>query len=305
MKICVLDIGGTFVKAALMDEEGHFIKKWKVKSKTQDEESFLETLDECIRECVDQMDGIAISMPGKIDSENGIAITGGAFAFINNMPIVALLEEKYHVKVAVDNDGKCAANAENWIGALQDVSSGLVYVIGTGIGGGIIIDNKVYRGVHFAAGELSCTYYDKNKGIDPEMNFWDTVSILSAGRLSASGLLGAYKMISNCEGEIDGIEFFKRVNDGETCANQVLQEFAKGTARYFYDLQAILDIERIAIGGGISEQEILLKTIKEEVDNTYREDLPLPVTKPQIVKCKFGNDANLIGALKNYLERIN
>lgn len=81
MNICVLDIGGTFIKGALMDEEAHLLKQWKVKSRTADLDSFLESLDQSIAPYLEGAKGIAVSMPGKIDSAAGIARTGGAFLF--------------------------------------------------------------------------------------------------------------------------------------------------------------------------------------------------------------------------------
>ncbi len=294
MNIITLDIGGTFIKAAMMNENAQILEQWKVPSPTTSLEDMLAALDSCIAPHLENADGIAISMPGRIDTEKGIAHTGGAFTFIRNLEIKKILEDKYNKPVAVDNDGKCAANAENWIGALKDAASGLVYVIGTGIGGGLVIDHKVYRGFTYAACELSCALIDKTGKADGENYI--------VQKISTATMLKGYSEQSPTKEKIDGIEFFKRVHAGETLANEVFNEFARMTANYFFELQIILDVETIAIGGGISAQPILLKKIQNEVDKIWDIDYPLPCSKPKLVLCQYGNDANLIGALKNWFE---
>ncbi|MCI8401037.1 MAG: ROK family protein [Lachnospiraceae bacterium] len=296
MNICVLDIGGTFIKGALMDEEAHLLKQWKVKSRTADLDSFLESLDQSIAPYLEGAKGIAVSMPGKIDSAAGIARTGGAFLFIRDLPVVSILEERYHLPAAVDNDGKCAASAENWMGALKDVPNGLVYVIGTGLGGGIVLNNQVVRGSNFAAGELSFCLMDKNRpfGLD---NMMSSV-------VSAKFLLEQYQERAGLDEAPDGIEFFGRVNEGEELAVDVLRNFCRLTARYMFDLQAVLDVDRIAVGGGISAQPVLLQMLEEELKEAFLyKGCPMAITQPKLVRCRYGNDANLIGALKNFLDR--
>lgn len=294
MKIIVLDLGGTFIKAALMDEKANIIDRMTAPSPTDCLDNLLIALDKCIEPFKKDADGIAISMPGRIDAKNGIACTGGAYFYIRNLELARILEERYNLPVTMDNDGKCAANAENWIGSLQDVSSGFVYVFGTGIGGGIVIDNKVHRGFHYAAAELSCNLIHK----DGYANSDNHVCLYG----STTGLLDEYKKNANLEEKVDGVEFFKRANGGDEIALKTLREFCKFTANSFYDLQIILDLERFAIGGGISAQPILLQTIQEEIDKIWDTEYPLPCIKPEIVVCKFGNDANLIGALKHFLD---
>lgn len=295
MKIIALDLGGTFIKAAEMNEKAGILSQWKVKSPTKTLEDLLAALDECVLTHLDGADGIAISMPGKIDVYRGIAHTGGAYHWIKDLEIVKLLEERYHVPVAVDNDGKCAANAEAWVGALQDVPSGLVYVIGTGIGGGIVMNHQVMRGSHAAAGELSCCLKNLEADFAPG-NF-------AAFTCSTKSILNQYKKNAGLEESIDGIEFFRLVHEGDPAACEIFDGFCRFTANYFFTLQTILDVDRIAIGGGISAEPIVVDRIREEVHKIFSYDqFPLPQSEPEIVKCRFGNDANLIGAVRNFLD---
>lgn len=294
MKVLALDIGGTFIKCAIMNDKAELLEQWKVPSDTSGMDALMGSLDSIIAPHIDDVAGVAISMPGKIDAKKGIAHTGGAFTFIKDWPVAQVLEEKYGKPVAVDNDGKCAANAEVWVGALKDCDNGLVYVIGTGIGGGVVINKKVHRGNHFAAGELSCCMADVTK---------DTLAFTDfmASSYATPGLIRAFEAQSGEVG-VDGVRFFKEVENGNPIANSVLDKFASVTANYFYNLQIVLDVDRIAIGGGISAAPVLLERIKEAYHKLYVWGYLLPCEEAEIVKCAFGNDANLIGAVKHFLD---
>lgn len=295
MKIIALDLGGTFIKAAEMNEKAELLSQWKVKSPTKSLEDLLAALDECVLTHLEGAAGIAISMPGKIDVCRGIAHTGGAYHWIRDLEITRLLEDRYHVPVSVDNDGKCAANAEAWVGALQDVPNGLVYVIGTGIGGGIIINHQVVRGSHGAAGELSCCLTDLRADFGPG-NF-------AAFSCSTHSILRQYQKKAGLTEPVDGVAFFRLVHDGHELACQIFEDFCRFTANYFFTLQTVLDVDRIAIGGGISAEPVVVERIREEVHKIFSyEGFPLPQDEPEIVTCRFGNDANLIGAVRNFLD---
>ncbi len=296
MRVCVFDLGGTFIKAAMMDENAEIRDRWKTPSPVADWDSLAGALDEYVQKHIHEAEGIAISMPGRIDRERGIAHTGGAFQFIRELPVVSILEEKYHLPVSADNDGKCAANAENWLGALQDVANGLVYVIGTGIGGGVVLNHQVIRGGHFAAGELSFPMID--------MAGNTVLANSTAAWLGTGALLRGYQAESGSQEDIDGIEFFRRADEGDAAAMAVLRKFCRMTANYIYMLQAVLDVERVAVGGGISAQPLLFAVLNEELDRVFSSwDFPVACIRPELVRCRYGNDANLIGALKNFIDQ--
>ena len=114
----VLDFGGTYTKYALMDENGAFLEKGKVDSRCEDLDRMLASVAPLKEQFAGQYEGVAVSMPGRIDTANGIAYTGGMFKFIRETPMGAELETLFGVPVTIANDGKCAASAEAWSGAL-------------------------------------------------------------------------------------------------------------------------------------------------------------------------------------------
>ena len=291
-KYLALDLGGTFLKAAIIDEDVNILEKWKVKSNVDNIDDLMKVFDEAILGHTDDVEAIAMSLPGRMNVKEGIMETAGAFdSFLRGAHIVEMLEERYHLPVGIDNDAKCATNAEIWKGVLSDCENGVVYVIGTGIGGGLEINHQVYRGSHFASGELSCIFrsYDEKP---------DGYNIM-ASHVATPALLKSYKSNANILEEVTGESFFEKVNNNDEVALATLREFCRVSAMYFYNIQVCLDADKIAIGGGISEQPKLLEMMNEELDKIYA-SYNGPSIRPEIVKCKYGNDANLIGAVKSY-----
>ena len=303
----VLDFGGTYTKYARMDESGTFLEKGKVNSGCEDLEHMLASVAPLKEKFAGQFEGVAVSMPGRIDTANGMAYTGGMFQFIWNTPMGAELEKLFGVPVTIANDGKCAASAEAWSGALADVKDGVVIVLGTGTGGGIVLNHEVRMGHTFGAGEFSVFGASLDKLSCGVEGIGHGQDIVLANYLSASGLLRLYGIEKGEKGAIpgmDGIKFFEAYDNGEPEAVKALSEFGRYAAAALYSIQAVLDVEKIAIGGGISARPEVTETIRKAVDRQF-EIMPFtPFGKPEIVSCKYGNSANLIGALSFHLKRI-
>ena len=298
----VLDIGGTFIKYAIMDDEAQFIEQGKVPAVTNSEEGTLGALAD-VREAVSGFDyeGVAISMPGRIDTAAGIAHTGGAFQWVQDYPAAEKYGGVFGKPCTIANDGKCAASAENWIGALSDVNSGAVLVLGTGIGGGIVINNEVWMGATGGAGELSA-FITNHEGVKNGLG-WGNIGIMWAAHISAGSITGKYGAIKGIE-KADGIMLFDAYEAGDPVAADVLKTFGEEAAAGICSLQSVLDLERYAIGGGISARPETTQIIKDAVDALFDPYVDfLPYGKPEIVTCKFGNEANLIGALAFHLHQ--
>jgi len=307
----LIDIGGTFIKYSLADEQARKISGGKVPTPLTNMDDLLAVIEGFAAPLQGQFVGCAISMPGRIETRTGIAHTGGMLsAFMWEQPFAAQVEARLGVPVTIANDGKCAAAAEAWTGALAGVENGLVLVLGTGIGGGIILNGKVLMGAHAAAGEVSCLVSDM-AAMEAETFEMDKVETFSdaplwAGAASATGLIWEYtrqKKLS-LQGPLPtGEEIFAAYNAGEPEARQALKVFARRVAIGIVSLQSVLDVERVAIGGGISAAETLLPAIQTELDSLFARCPVLPMLEPELVRCHYGNDANMIGALKLFFEQ--
>lgn len=294
-KYLVLDIGGSAIKYAFMTEKAEFIEKGKVPTPLDNIENFIETIGKIYDLYKEKIQGMAISMPGILDSKNGYAHSGGALLYNSKKEIVKLLKVRCITEITIENDGKCAALAEVWKGSLKECNDGIVIVLGTGIGGGVIKDRKVHKGKHFFAGEFSfmMTNISDSDNLD---NMWAV----------KNGSIALIKGVAEIKGlkeeDIDGIKVFEYANSGDEDVLKVLDIFTNNVANQIINLQCVFDPEKVAIGGGISAQPILIEYIRKNLDKNYKKfehiaDLP----RVEVEKCAFCNDSNLIGALYNFL----
>lgn len=300
MKLMVFDVGGTEIKHAILDDNFTMTDYGYVPTPMDTFEHFANVINDIYQPCKDQVDGIAMSLPGFVDSEKGRVNGGGVLKYNWMTDVGPLLEEKCGCKVIIENDGKAAAQAEYYCGSLKGCTNAAVYIIGTGVGGGLILNGKIYRGRDATAGEYSFMIIDPFNTSSPN----DFV-----GRnCSTTGLLDIYKTLKNTDEEIDGREFFRRYPDDE-CAKQALDDFAGRVARQVFNLYWLLDIEKIAIGGGISKQPVVVEKIREKFDellesHPFLKHVAKPNVHIEIVQAVHGNNANLIGAYMTYKEHM-
>ncbi|MGL5437699.1 MAG: ROK family protein [Lachnospiraceae bacterium] len=301
MKYLVFDAGGTFIKYAIMDETAEIIEKFKVPTpvgKNYVLADYIRTLEDIYMKYRGQVDGIAISAPGVMDSETGYCYSGGSLTYVCGQNPVALLGERCQLPVTMENDGKCAALAEAWKGSLKNVKNGAVIVLGTGVGGGLILNGELYKGSRFAAGEFSYILTEASRH-DQADSYW--------GMVSSSRVLAECVAEENgsVPGRLDGIRIFEMAEQGDVLTLKGIDRFAKKLATQIYNLQTLLDLELISIGGGISQQSLLIEILQKNIDLLCTENplrkLSSFIPTPKITACTFYNDSNLIGALYHHL----
>lgn len=301
MKIMVFDVGGTEIKYSVMDEQLDRTQAGVIPTPQDTQEHFLDAMASIYAEHRDEVEGIALSLPGFIDAENGYVKGGGALLYNIETPVGPRLAEKCGCRVWIENDGKAAAMAELQSGSLQGCRNAAVFIIGTGVGGGLIIDGKLVRGRDCTAGEFSFMNTNSDGWEDPRNSM--------ACQCSTSALLGAYRARKGMAAEtpLNGRIFFEAVNEGEAEANEVLEHFCKAVAVQIYNLTMLLDVEKVAIGGGISKQPVLVETIRRAYDTLYKTH-PFTLSsirglpRCEIVACRFSSEANQVGALYSYLQ---
>ena len=288
MKILAVDVGGTFIKYAVMDEGANFFQRGKIPTPLDNRQNFFNAIKNIYEKFL--VEGIAISMPGVIDSARGICVKSAALSFNDNCNIVHELGEICKCHVTIENDATCAALAESKFGALADVDDGFVIVFGTMIGGAFIKNHKVHKGANNSSGEISFLRAGHNQKI-----FSDVCSV--------PALLKGYAKIKNLSTEnVTGENFFQAVSENEVDALNCLEKFTRRIAEKIFNIQLIIDVKKFAIGGGISAQKIFIESIRDNLKKVYAES-PIEFNCVEVVECKFLNDANLIGALANYLQK--
>lgn len=290
-----IDIGGTNVKYDELNNAGNIIEQGKIKT-SHDKEQFLKNIDQIVEKYVKkEIKGIAFCAPGKI-AHTKIHF-GGALPFLDGIDF-AVRYKKYDIPVTVINDGKASVLAENWLGSLKDMQNCAAITLGTGVGGGIIVNGKLLNGAHFQAGELSFLQLNmKEPGFDG----------------FAGGYASAVLMIRNVneaienDDETDGLAAFEAINNGNEKAKKIFDEYCKRIAAIIIDIQAVVDLDAIAIGGGISAQPIVVQGINQAYDKVLADNelIRKTFTRPKIVEAKFKNEANLYGALYNLFIHVN
>lgn len=301
MKYLVIDVGGTYTKYAVVTEKCEFLEKGKIPSVIGPLDKFLESITQIYINYKEQVSGIALSMPGIIDSKNGFMYTGGSIDCIENINIVKSLEELCLVPISVENDAKCAALAEVWKGSLKECNNAVVVVCGTGIGGAIIMNHEVVHGTHHMAGEFSYQMTYNKQPYNEEELFGISAGIGFLLRLASE------KMKID-EKEINGEIIFEKANEGNEAAISAIREYARRVALQISNYQFIIDPEKIAVGGGISAQPLFFEILQEELEKISKIYEKWKCFKPKVVNCKYFNDSNLIGALYVHLrqrEQIN
>lgn len=254
-------------------------------------EQFLADLFQLIGDVREQIKGIGISLPGKIDIKNGVIYHGGSLEYMHEVGLKALVEEEFGIPCALSNDGKAAALAELWLGNLNEIENGAAVVLGTGIGGGLILNGELFQGSHFQAGELSFLInYQQLE--DPEnLVGWHSSAVRFV--TEACKLLGL-------ENLNDGQAVFEALEQGQNDELQkMFTDYCQIIARILLNLQATLDISRVVIGGGISAQNRLIKEINQQYQ-LARDNQPLLKSsfEPlEILPCHFRSEANLLGAI--------
>lgn len=243
-----------------------------------------------------------VGMPGLVSHE-GVLRYGANLPGVIDLDLRAQLEERIGVPVVVDNDANCAAWCEAVLGAAQGCDSVFLVTLGTGIGGGIILDGRLFRGAHGFAGEPGHMVVDPDGPECPcgRRGCWERYGSGSGlGRFgreaAAAGELGA--VLASVGGDVEAIRG-DHVTDaalaGDAEARAVLERLAWWVALGLANLVNVLDVERIVIGGGVARAGSLLI---DPVNEAFHGLVLAPDHRPRvpIVAAAFGPESGSIGA---------
>ena len=305
MKYCFgVDVGGTTVKLGLFTVEGELLDKWEIKTYTENEgERILPDVAEAIKGKIaekllkaEEICGIGVGVPAPVD-KNG-AIERAANVGWMAKEIKKELEELTGFPCVIGNDANVAALGEMWKGAGEGEKDLIMVTLGTGVGGGIIIDGHAVVGAHGAGGEIGhITVRD------------DETEACGCGRkgcleqyASATGLVRlAEKNTKNSiltGKEITAKEVFDAAKAGDAAALEITEEFGAYLGQALVNLAATVDPAVFVIGGGVSKAgDILLETVRKYFyDHAFYGN-----QKTKITLATLGNDAGIYGAAKQVL----
>ncbi len=309
-KLLAIDVGGTFIKYSLVDRNASLSCKGKTPAATNSQEDFLNCIHEIHKKFADEICGVAISMPGIVDSDSGFLVAAGAYTPILGGTNLFELLADLDTPISVENDGNAAVLAEAWNGALKNVRNGAALVIGSGLAGGIIIDGKLYKGAHFTAGEpglLSARIGDYSRG--STISYYAGMSAFLLHVAQAKGLDPAQFELSGrttkqgTEGNqiYSGQDVFRWLEEGDPDTIKVYEEWIAALVYVICSMRVILDPEKIVIGGGVSQNPRLIDDLRTEYAKTGARTFMPSALAVTIEPCKFTSDANLIGAAYQWI----
>lgn len=288
-----VDIGGTKIKAGLVDASGRILRSVKEPSQTaKGKAAMLRTLEKVVAGLwtpdVRGIRGIGVGLAGIVDHERGIYLQGPNFpASFRNIPVAALLQRKFRVPTRVDNDVHCFTLGEAKFGLGKGFSQVIGLTLGTGIGGGMVLNGKLYRGKNNAAGEFG------------HMTIaFDSKVLCSCGQAghfeafaSGSGLRRSYKASTGKDLDAMGIE--RAANAGDAAAKRILAAMADALAAGLANIVHALDPDIIVVGGGLSAADNIWKPMLAAL----RRAIIFPeLRKTPVVRSKGRDDANVLGA---------
>ncbi len=279
-----IDIGGTFIKYALVEEDYTITKKWKKETKlflTKDEfyDYLCEGLNEYDIEC------IGVSAPGVIDEDSRVLSKAA-----KNVQIMLghcvndEISRRTGKKVATINDAKAAGYCELMIGNGKGTSSSVYFVIGTGIGGCVCDKDGVVQGVNSIAGEFS----------NIPMGYVNGKIYGLSNLASMTALIEIYNSMSETKLTY-GTEVCERYLEKEDIAIKAMDQWCLNICIGLVAIIIFINPEIICLGGGISEEDWFIDKVKETWATMNRPFKDLTTTR--IDRCLYNNDANLLGAV--------
>lgn len=310
MKYCYgVDIGGTTVKMGLFEETGGVLEKWEIVTRTEEEGKAIlpdiaaSVLEKTKKHGLDQSDiiGIGVGVPAPV-TEDGI-VNGTANLGWTYKEVKRELEELTGIKSVIGNDANVAALGEMWKGGGAGQKNMIMITLGTGVGGGVIINGKVITGEHGAGGEVGhlCVNYDEPDtcGCGNHGCLEQYASATGIVRLAKKRLAQETKETVLKKDSVSAKDVFDAVKAGDAVAIEVAEEFGRYLASGLVNLAVIADPAVFVIGGGVSKAgEVLIPFISKP----YKEKAFFANKEIEFRLATLGNDAGICGAAKMVLD---
>ena len=280
----LIDIGGTSIKFAVWKDNE--LKKLKPVPTPSTLGEFYNVLTDQVEKMKQyQIVGVGISSPGAVNKKTGVIEGASAIPYIHNFKIQQALEERFGLPVSIENDANCAALAELDSGAGKDVDSLVFLIVGTGVGGSVIIDHKIWHGAHLFGGEFGYMLSDNENTLS---NLGTSVNVANRYNINS-------KPVSNYSGK----EVFDLAKKGDERAQKEVHTMYYALAKGIYNLQYSFDPELVVLGGAVSNNPDLIPAVNKEIEK-IRKIVEIASIKPQVVACHYTDEANLRGALVDF-----
>jgi glucokinase len=307
-----LDVGGTTMKAAVVDDTGKAYPSHTLSTEAyKGAEHGLGVMARCIRQAIaaagkqeSDISGIGVATPGTMDIPAGVILDPPNLKPWQNVPVRDRIHEVFNIPVAFQNDANAAAFGEYWIGAGRDAKSMVMFTLGTGIGGGIILDNKVLEGAHSHGAEIGHMKIDLGKNRKCNCGRWgcleafaSATSVVRRAREAVEKVTGPSLLkdaLRETHEELPAKVVFQAADRGDEIAKKVVDDTAYYLAIGAMNMMHVIDPEMIVFAGGMTAAgEPFLNRIREYIHELA---FPIPATKTIVRYAQLGSDAGIIGS---------
>lgn len=303
---CGIDVGGTKIAGGVVDPSGTIVEELRVESPAEDTEAIEDAIAGLVNELASRHDitGVGVGAAGYIDKDRSTVLFSPNLAW-RSLDLKADLAERIDLPIVIENDANAAAWGEFQYGAGEDVDDLLLLTVGTGVGGGIVLDGKLHRGAFGVAAEIGHLRVVPqghlcgcgNRGCLEQ--YGSGSALVREARVGAEGRsLLAKDLLDRAGGDpeaIDGPMITEAARAGDTFSIELLADLGRWLGEGIASLAAVLDPAVVVIGGGVSEADDLLL---DPMRTAFRTSLSGRGHRPvaEIRKASLGNDAGLIGA---------
>ena len=305
-----IDLGGTNIVAGVVDENYNIITKASTKTNLPRPEKEIaadmaKVSIQAVKDAgleMSQIEWVGIGTPGIANSEKGIIEYSCNLGF-DNTPMVEYIKEYIDKPVFIENDANAAAYGEYVAGAAKGAKNAVCITLGTGVGGGIVVDGKIYSGSNFAGAEIGHMVIEVDgpqctcgrKGCFEVFSSATGLIRMSKEAMAQDADSAMHKITAERNGKVTARTSFDAMRMGDKTAKEVVDKFIKYLAAGITNTINIFQPDILCIGGGVcNEGDALLLPVKELVkEEVYTRNSP---KNTEIVIAKLGNDAGIIGA---------
>ena len=262
-----IDVGGTNIKVGLFDREMNLVKKIQtLTDKELEADLMMDLLASLVRQLMaesnltpDDVRGVGAAFPSFIDYENGYVVETSNILSLNDLPARDMLAERLGLPVFLENDANAAAIAEHQLGAGRGQDHMIYVTISTGIGGALILNGKLYHGMHGMAGEVGHMFISDSTGYPCSCGVTGCVESIASGKHMAryasdrlkEGVESRILDHAGTMADIDMVAVSRAMASGDSLAIEVVNRGAEYLGRMFHSLNMIFDINVFVFGGGV------------------------------------------------------
>jgi glucokinase len=303
-----LDVGGSTMKAGVVDDAGQPLSGVSLPTEAhRGQELGLERMCETIRAAVEsagltmsQIASIGVATPGLMDIPAGIILDPPNLRPWRNVPVRQFIHDRFGLPTAFQNDANAAALGEHWAGAGRGVRSLVLFTLGTGIGGGIILDGKVLEGRHSHGAEIGHTKIEMTRPRECGCGrfgcleaYASATAVVKRAHEAMEGQRSVLHEVQKAKGELTARDVFDAAEKDEL-AGRVVEMTAYYLAVGAMNLMHVIDPDMVVFGGGMTAAgEGLMERIRHHVRELA---FPVPAERTIIRYAQLGSDAGFIGA---------